>query len=517
MRAFAELFAELESQKNKGKVAALVRFFEQAEPEDAAWALHLLNEGKSPARISGARLREAVSASTSLPLWLIEESYAMVGDLAETCALLLRSSGQTDRPLHHWIAVLAELKALPTDEQTDKIVELWQTIPQSQLFVFNKLMTGGFRVGVARGLLSQALAQVLERPADEVLGHLMGEWTPSEASWQALQSGDSGYQGQPYPFFLATRWEGTEEPVNHFQIEYKLDGIRAQLVKRGDTLTLWSRGEECIDQAFPDILSKAQSIEVDCVLDAELVILQDGQVGSFNALQKRLGRKKPSAKIQAELPASLVVYDLLEENGQDLRSQSLLQRRRRLEKLIHPYLLSESLDVRDWDEVEQLRQHARARRAEGVMIKRLDSPYRVGRKRGDWFKFKLDPLSLDVVLMYGQAGHGNRANLFSDYTLGVWQDEQLVPVAKAYSGLTRSEMEAVDKWIKANTLERFGPVRQVPPELVFELGFEGIQESTRHKSGIAMRFPRILRWRQDKPAREANTLQDAQALLQEYG
>ena len=264
-------------------------------------------------------------------------------------------------------------------------------------------------------------------------------------------------------------------------------------------------------------MSKAQSIEVDCVLDAVLVVLEDGQVGSFNALQKRLGRKKPSAKIQVELPASLVVYDLLEENGLDLRSQPLAQRRRRLEKLSHPFLLSAVLNVSDWDEVEQLRQNARARRAEGVMIKRLDSPYRVGRKKGDWFKFKLDPLSLDVVLMYGQAGHGNRANLFSDYTLGVWQDDQLVPVANAYSGLTSSENEAVDKWIKANTLERFGPVRQVPPELVFELGFEGIQESTRHKSGIAMRFPRILRWRQDKPAREANTLQDAQALLQEYG
>lgn len=516
MKAFAQLFQRLENEKNKGKVAALVEYFESAEDLDAAWALYLLNEGKSGTRITGARLREAVEQATGLPMWLIEESYAMVGDLAETCALLIRQHGQQERPLHQWIADIQRLKTLSAPEQVDAIQALWQQAPADQLFVLNKLMTGGFRVGVARGLLSQALAQVLRCTSDQVLGHLMGHWEPSEEAWQALKAGESGYEGQPYPFFLATSWEGSDETVDAFQVEYKLDGIRAQLVKRGDTCSLWSRGEECIDAAFPDLLAQAQNIPGDCVLDGELVVWRDGPA-SFNDLQRRLGRKKPSAKLQAELPVNLVVYDLLERNRQDLRSQPLRQRRAQLLKLPLPFALSTPLQADSWQGFDQLRQEARTVRAEGLMIKRLDSPYRVGRKKGDWFKWKLDPLSLDVVLMYGQAGHGNRANLFSDYTLGVWHESQLVPIAKAYSGLSREEMEAVDKWIKAHTTEKFGPVRQVPPGQVFELGFEGIQRSPRHKSGIALRFPRILRWRQDKPAGEANTLADAQDLLETFG
>ncbi len=516
MKAFAELFQRLESKKNKGKVAALADYFGQASDLDAAWALYLLNEGKSPARIAGAQLREAVARSTALPMWLIEESYSMVGDLAETCALLIREHGEDEQDLHRWIDEIQQLKALAGDQQIPAIQALWQRVPRDQLFVFNKLMTGGFRIGVARGLLSQALALVLECTPDQVLGHLMGSWEPSEEAWQALKSGDSGYEGQPYPFFLATSWEGSDLPTSDFQIEYKLDGIRAQLVKRGDTISLWSRGEECIDTAFPDLLTQAAQIEGDCVLDGELLVWRDGPA-SFNELQKRLGRKKPSAKLQSEYPVNLVVYDLLERNRQDLRSQPLQQRRGQLMKLAHPFATSEALQADDWDSFDALRKNARAIKAEGLMIKRLDSPYRVGRKKGDWFKWKLDPLSLDVVLMYAQAGHGRRANLFSDYTLGVWRDGELVPVAKAYSGLSQAEMEALDKWIKANTAEKFGPVRQVPPMQVFELGFEGIQNSPRHKSGIAMRFPRILRWRQDKPADEANTLQDAQAILETYG
>lgn len=516
MRAFAELFQRLESEKNKGKVAALAEYFAHADPLDAAWALHLLNEGKSPARINGARLRDAIVQASGLPLWLIEESYNMVGDLAETCALLIREHGDSDRPLHEWIATLQTLKTLEPDVQIATVVELWQQVPRDQLFVFNKLMTGGFRVGVARGLLSQALASVLDRQPDEVLGHLMGHWEPTAESWEALKSGRSGYEGQPYPFFLATSWEGSDDPVDHYLVEYKLDGIRAQLVKRGDTLSLWSRGEDCIDTAFPDVLEAAQSISGDLVLDGELLVWNQGPA-SFNDLQKRLGRKKPSAKLMAELPATLLVYDLLELNRQDLRSQPLRQRRQQLERLDLPFGVSEAVQCADWPAFDRCRQTARERRAEGLMIKRWDSPYRVGRKKGDWFKWKLDPLSLDVVLMYAQAGHGNRANLFSDYTLGVWHEGELVPVAKAYSGLTRDEMETLDKWIKANFVDKFGPVRQVPPAQVFELGFEGIQSSPRHKSGIAMRFPRILRWRQDKPVNEANTLADANQLLQEYG
>ena len=517
MKAFAELFQRLEVEKNNGKVAALVSYFHQAEDLDAAWALYLLDEGKSPARINGARLREAVQQASGLPLWLIEESYSMVGDLAETCALLIREHGEVEQPLHQWITAIQALKAMPPEQQIPAVLELWRQVPRDQLFVFNKLMTGGFRVGVARGLLSQALGQVLERPAEQILGHLMGDWQPSADAWQALQSGHSGYQGQPYPFFLATRWEGTDQSTDQFLVEYKLDGIRAQLVKRGDTLSLWPRGEECIDTAFPDLLKQAQSIEGDLVLDGELLVWIEGAPASFNALQKRLGRKKPSAKLMAEHPVSLVVYDLLEYQGQDLRSQPLSQRRGRLLKLDLPFPISEALHEEDWAAYNLRRESSRERRAEGLMVKRWDSPYRVGRKKGDWFKWKLDPLSLDVVLMYAQAGHGNRANLFSDYTLGVWHEGQLVPVAKAYSGLTRDELETLDRWIKANVVEKFGPVRQVPPLQVFELGFEGIQASPRHKSGIAMRFPRLLRWRQDKPVSEANTLADAQALLESYG
>lgn len=518
MRAFVELFNALDNTTStKAKADALSVFFGQSPAADCAWALHLFSGGKPPYRVPSKSIRMAAAQASGYPDWLVEESYAMVGDLAETCALLApKSQHPIQRSLSNWIDEIGHLRSLEEASRTLRIIDLWAEVADEQRFVLNKLMTGGFRVGVARGILARGLAQVLDRTPEQVQSQLMGGFEPTEAAWSALINNDLRFIGQPYPFFLASPLEDVNElgASSDFQAEYKWDGIRAQLVKRGQHVSLWSRGEELINDTFPDVIEVAHKLTIDLVIDAELIVYKDHTIGSFNDLQQRLGRKKVSKKTLQALPCTLMCYDLLEYKGQDQRMAPLRQRRRLLEKLDLPFLRSQLLDNVSWDALTQQRQHARDIGAEGLMLKRQDSPYRVGRKKGDWFKWKLDPMSLDVVLMYAQAGHGNRANLYSDYTLGVWKGDELVPIGKAYSGLDRDEMNQIDRWIKQHTLDRFGPVRSVPPELVFELGFEGIGPSPRHKSGVALRFPRILRWRQDKPAIEANRIEDALALIQ---
>jgi DNA ligase-1 len=458
-----------------------------------------------------------------MPDWLFEESYQTVGDLAETIALLLPAPTRTHSgSLTDWITWLQEL---PSDEELKKqeILAAWDQFTSLERFVFNKLITGGFRIGVSQNLLIQALSKFTGLPQAQVAHRLMGNWDPEQISLQELLNPENKEEdySKPYPFFLAHPIE-TEflesSAVLEWIAEWKWDGIRGQLIRRGQQSFIWSRGEELVNDKFPEILEFLDQLPDGTVLDGELLAYQNGAPLPFSLLQTRIGRKTVSKKILQEAPVTFMAFDLLEWEGQDLRNMPLEQRKVQLqalkESLDHPrFELSQSLPFTSWEELAAVRDNARTLQTEGLMLKRKDSSYETGRKRGAWWKWKLDPLHIDGVLIYAQKGHGRRADLFTDYTFGIWDGEVLVSFAKAYSGLTNAEIREVDAYIKKNTKEKFGPVRTVNPGLVFEIAFEGIQASPRHKSGVALRFPRIARWRKDKTIAQANTLADLKALL----
>ena len=535
MRAFAALYEALDtSTKTNDKLAALKRYFEQADAESAAWATYFLIGNKLKRTVKSATLREAAITASGLQPWLFESSYEVVGDLAETISLLvIDRAGNApfdDATLPVWVTQrLAPLALESPERQLALLPGYWASVPRPERFLITKLMTGALRVGVSKALTLKALAQARNLDANVVTQRLMGNWLPSAQFFDQIAEPPSGSDLRPYPFLLA---HAVNDPGNQlsdaalWQAEWKWDGIRAQVVKREGKAAIWSRGEELVDEAFPDALATALQLPDGTVLDGELIVWKpDAKTPEpFASLQKRLGRKKPSARMQAEFPVQLLAYDLLEHNGIDIRTQPLSERRQQLEALlttnaIRGIQLSPTLMTSSWTKLAETRLRAREQRAEGLMLKRLDSPYGVGRISGDWWKWKLAPLTVDCVMIYAQAGHGRRAGLYTDFTFAVWSEpaetgeRTLVPFAKAYSGLTDVELREVDTWIRRNTLERFGPVRSVTPELVFELGFEGINVSTRHKSGIAVRFPRILRWRRDKPASEADSLATLGQLL----
>ena len=533
MRRFADLYRRLDrSTATSDKRAALLDYFRSAPPRDAAWALWLLSGGKiggAKAKIAGsAELRAWISEESGVPPWLVDDCYSQVGDLAETLSLLLDDPpAQDDVPLHVWIEDRL-LAVAGRDEAVRRaaVVAGWRALDRDARLVFNKLLTGALRIGVSQRMAQQALAELSGVDIALIAQRMLGAWTPDEAFLRDLLSPDAlpGDRAQPYPFFLASPLEAAAEslgPIGDWRLEWKWDGIRLQLIRRGADLALWSRGEERLDGRFPEIETAAAALARDAVLDGELLVWHPGgdAPAPFASLQTRIQRRRPGAKSLAEHPARLLAYDLLELDGEDLRALPFDERRTRLEALwrdspgAHDRIaLSPSLAVADWDAAARLREGARERGVEGLMLKRADSPYRVGRRRGDWWKWKIDPLTIDAVLLYAQAGHGRRSTLYTDYTFGVWDGEALVPVAKAYSGLDDAEILRLDRWIRAHTLERFGPVRSVKAEQVFELGFEGVNRSSRHKSGIAVRFPRILRWRQDKRPEDADRL-DALAAL----
>lgn len=587
MQRFAQLYADLDaSGGTRARVEALRGYFQASTPEDAAWALHVLLGKQGKRLITGRRLRQICLEGSRLPEWLFDDCYAHVGDSAETIALLWRQvapppshARENDEsvetwaaePLHRWMEqLLPAAAALEGSAQTAAVRRLWQGLEAGELLVANKLLTGGLRVGVGQGLVLRALAQ-LNGLEEALLQHrLMGGFSASAIAYQALLApaeASEAVPSRPYPFFLASplEWppdpraeQGEEQgsiaaplpgPAGDWLAEWKYDGIRGQLIRRAGESFLWSRGEELINGAFPELIAAAAALPEGSVLDGEILVWLPNapQPAPFALLQRRLGRKAPGRKLLAECPAAFVAYDLLEQHGCDLRQQPLHQRRTALDALIQQLppaaatpaagllRLSPRLTLNRWEQLEPLRQQAATASAEGLMLKALASPYLAGRKRGHWWKHKREPFSLDAVLLYAQAGSGRRANLFTDYTFGLWerppapppQGEQgspaapvagqspgLVSFAKAYSGLNDQEISALDRWIRSHTTERFGPVRAVQPLQVFELAFEGLQLSRRHRSGIAVRFPRIVRWRRDKPAWQADTLETALALLQ---
>ncbi|HEX6106902.1 MAG TPA: ATP-dependent DNA ligase [Gemmatimonadales bacterium] len=527
MRAFARLYAALDETTATGeKIAALVEYFRAAPPEDAAWAVHFL-VGRRPKRlVSSPDLRAWAAAEAGIPDWLFEESHAAVGDLAETITLLLPDTGvSSDRSLAWWVEQrLLPLRGQDEAVQREEMVRAWRELERRERFVWNKLITGAFRVGASARLVERALARASGVDEGAIAHRLMGGWEPTPEFFRRLVSHDvsDADTSRPYPFYLAYPLEAGPDTLGDpaaWLAEWKWDGIRAQLLRRTGRTWLWSRGEELLNGRFPEVEEAAAMLPDGTALDGELLPWTDQGPLPFAQLQRRIGRKTLGRKILDEVPVVLVAYDLLEEAGEDLRGLPLAERRTRLAALLARapsagrLVLSPAVEVTSWDAAVEARGRARERGAEGLMLKRRASGYGVGRQRGDWWKWKVEPFRVDAVLMYAQPGSGRRAGLYTDYTFGVWEGDRLVPFAKAYTGLSDGEIRKVDTFVRRNTLEKHGPVRVVKPELVFELAFEGIQRSTRHKSGVAVRFPRMARWRTDKTADEADRMETVRAML----
>ncbi len=566
MKAFAELYTRLDATtSSNAKLAALHDYFTQAAPDDAAWAVFFLAGGRPRQLVPSRVLREQATELSGLAPWLFEESYQAVGDLAETLSLLLpHADHDNDEGLAVWLEEkLLPLRGLAPEVLAERLPALWAQLDRSSLMVCIKLITGSFRVGVSKLLVTRALATMAgldsKRVAQRLVGYTDLSHRPTAPSYLKLiapESDDEHAQrgGQPYPFLLAhalqqpvEQFEALLGPAEDWQVEWKWDGIRAQVVKREGRLWVWSRGEELVTERFPELHSLAQCLPDGTVIDGEIVVWKapdtapavEGEfaldsdaeapepwVQPFALLQQRIGRKTLGKKILGDAPVVVLGYDLLEWQGHDWRSRPQHERRTQLEQVIQasqsPVLLpSPIITGHDWHDLARQREAARSLGVEGMMLKAWESLYGVGRTKdmGVWWKWKLDPFSVDAVLIYAQRGHGRRASLYSDYTFAVWdgppdaRERTLVPFAKAYSGLTDEEMRKVDAIIRKTTVEKFGPVRSVTPTLVFELGFEGIALSKRHKSGIAVRFPRMLRWRHDKPVEEADSLATLQDLL----
>jgi DNA ligase-1 len=537
MEAFARLYAELDATTSThAKLAALDAYFRGADAADAAWAAYFLAGGRPRQLVPARVLREVAVAAAGLPRWLFDECYDAVGDFAETVAHVLPPPSRTsDAGLADWMSVrVLPLRGVDPETIADRLRGYLDELDASGRFLLLKLLGGSFRVGVSRLLVTRALAAVSGVDAKIVAQRLIGytgvDRRPDAVAFRALIASEHAgatASAHPYPFFLAhplTIPVASLGAASEWLVEWKWDGIRAQLVRRGGTTCVWSRGEELVTERFPELAAAGALVPDETVIDGEIVVMKDGNVAPFAALQTRIGRKLLSARILASAPVVLLAYDLLEDHGQDLRNIPQHERRSRLARVVAaanaPALqLSPLVEMPSWDAYAALRDESRSRGVEGFMLKHRNARYGVGRTKdvGTWWKWKIDPLSVDAVLVYAQRGHGRRASLYSDYTFAVWDardgERRLTPFAKAYSGLTDAEMRRVDAIVRKTTIEKFGPVRSVTPTLVFELGFEGIQRSPRHKSGIAVRFPRILRWRTDKDVAEADSIDALQALL----
>ena len=552
MKRFTDLYWRLDATTSTNeKVEALREYFAAASPEDAACAIEVLSGGRQLRAVSTALLREWAAEAAGIPLWLVEECYAHVGDLAETLALVLPHAGADAAAEGVGMGLaecmrttIVELRAADDEQKRATVEHVWQRLAPRERIVWHKLLTGGCRVGVSRTLVARALAEVAGVDPAVMAHRLMGQPRADAESYRSLMTSEptAADARRPYPFFLASAIECEPSDlgsVTDWIAEWKWDGMRAQLVRRGADATLWSRGEELVNESFPEIVTAAAMIPAGTVLDGELLAVRDDALLGFAAVSKRSGRRRVPKKLLEEVPCVFVAYDLLEVDGIDIRGLPLAERRTRLESIVPlPFtpgagpvaadgatvietaavtsrLLHSPRVIGDsWECLATARATSRDRGVEGLMLKRRSSPYGVGRVRGDWWKWKIEPLEIDAVLLYAQAGHGRRAGLHSDYTLGVWHEGRLVPVAKAYSGLADTEIVELDRIVRATTLERHGPVRVVQPTQVFQLAFEGISRSTRHKAGVAVRFPRIVRWRREKTPPEAGALADLIRLIE---
>lgn len=530
MAQFTALVVSLgKAIKTNDKLAALSDYFQHAPDEDKVWVIAIFS-GRRPKRIvNSGLLRDWCLEQAGIPGWLFEESYHTVGDLAETISLLLphaESAGE-QKSLSWYINQLAALQKASEEERRSFITGSWSSMNREEQFVFNKLITGGFRIGVSQTSMVNALAQTVSLPATVIAHRISGNWDPASISFAGLLGEDilSQDSSKPYPFFLAYALEDGPAllgPPEEWQAEWKWDGIRGQMIRRNGELFVWSRGEELMTEKFPEYHSLRELLPDGIVMDGEIIPSIDQKPLPFALLQTRIGRKNVSKKQLEQTPITFFAYDLLELDGKDIRERPLEERRKLLEstveKMQHPALiLSPKIVFSDWEQLTALRLLSREQGAEGLMLKRKSSAYQSGRKKGDWWKWKIDPLVIDCVMIYAQKGHGRRSNLYTDYTFAVRDGDRLVSFTKAYSGLTDKEFLEVDRFVRQHSIEKFGPVRTVKPELVFEIAFEGIAASSRHKSGVALRFPRMNRWRKDKKPDDINTLEDLRQMLAMYG
>ena len=537
MKQFAILIQVLgTSTKTTAKLHAIQNYFAAANDEDKIWVIALFT-GKRPKRsVNSALLRMWSMEIANIEPWLFEESYHTVGDLAETIALLLPKKNEgivrEERSLSWYMKILMQLGKETDEAKKEFVTSSWAMMNVNEIFVFNKLMTGGFRIGVSQKMMVNAIAKTTGISPSVIAHRIMGNWQPATISFDELLSTEhsAADNSKPYPFYLAYAVENDISGLglpDEWQAEWKWDGIRGQIIKRNNELFVWSRGEELMTEKFPEYKILEDLLPNGIAIDGEIISLgeiPDGQHFAplpFAALQTRIGRKNITKKQLTEAPAGLIAYDLLELDGADLRELTLTERRKKLQEIIdginQPFVhISPIINFTDWEELKNIRTQARDKGSEGLMLKRKTSTYQVGRKRGDWWKWKIDPLTIDAVMIYAQKGHGRRSNLYTDYTFAVKDGDKLVSFAKAYSGLTDKEFAQVDAFVKRNSIEKFGPVRTVKPELVFELAFEGIAASNRHKSGVALRFPRISRWRKDKKPDEINTIEDLKEILNNY-
>lgn len=527
MKEFATLYRALdETTRTSLKIAAMRDYFLKCNASDGAWAVYFLSGRRFKRLISTSKLRVWCAESCGLPEWMVEECYGAVGDLAETMSLLMPSSTEGSTvSLTDWVENrIRPLGSVSDDVAQTALLAAWSDLSTQERFVFNKLVTGGFRVGVAQQMVVRALSDASGVTAAVIAHRLMGTWEPVPEFFASLMAPDSGETdaSKPYPFCLAHPIQGDIDflgELNHWLVEWKWDGIRGQLIRRRSQSFIWSRGEEPMLEKFPEIAASLNHLPDGSVLDGEILAWNHTGVLPFSEMQRRIGRKTVGKKLLEEVPVRFIAFDLLEEAGIDLRQRPLRERRQRLQALLanqgpqSAITASPLIESPSWETLTQTRGTSREHRVEGVMLKRADSEYGVGRTTGLWWKWKIEPYSCDAVLIYAQRGHGRRASLYTDYTFAAWDDGKLVPFAKAYSGLTDSEIREVDRFIRENTLEKFGPVRSVTAALVFELAFEDIQLSKRHKSGIAVRFPRIARWRRDKTADQADSLENLRNLM----
>jgi DNA ligase 1 len=516
MKQFAQLITALDqTTKTNEKVDALAQFFSTADEKDKVWTIALLSHRRPRRTVSTTFLRELAAEIAGLPLWLFEDSYHIVGDLAETIAYVLPTpKNSSDKSLSEWIDWIVALQKLEEDEKKEALMSAWDSLKSTERFIFNKLITGGFRMGVSQKLMVKSLAKSTGIEENILAHRLMGNWNPFSISFQELvvENQIQSDISRPYPFYLAYPLEESPSELGKPEdwcAEYKWDGIRGQIICREGELFVWSRGEELITDSFPEFLKMKDEIPSGTVLDGEILAASL----SFQDLQTRIGRKTASKALMEKIPVIFMAYDVLEWQGEDVRNLPFEKRRSILES-ITSIQVSPLVHFQNWEELADIRKNSKEVKSEGMMLKKKSSPYQSGRKKGDWWKWKVDPYTIDAVMIYAQQGHGRRANLFTDFTFAVWDGEQkLVPFTKAYSGLTDAEFKLITSWVRQNTVEKFGPVRSVRPYYVFEIAFEGIQTSTRHKSGVALRFPRILRWRKDKNILDANTLEDLKKLL----
>ena len=540
LNKFSKLFEELDSNNSiNKKVNSLTKYFKSNSKLNNIWTIYLLIGKRNKRFISGKSLREYYADIYKMPIWLIETCYAKVGDSAEVISLLLQDNLlkkdiKEDISLDQLLnKILPNLSKLEEPQKKSQIKLLWEKITNDNQLIFNKILTGSFRIGVSKGIVTKAISNMIGVDESIILHRLMGDFDPIEETYiflinQKLEQRELAYK--PYPFQLANTFdEKIKETtsINQYQFESKWDGIRSQIIKRNNNISIWTRGEELVNKTFPELIKIISDFKIDFVLDGEILIWDENKncPKNFSLLQKRLGRKSPSKKIQKDLPVVFIAYDILEINGKDIRSENLSQRRNILEKKFQNSILevntiasnkikiTKLLQINNWVEVEEAKNSARDINTEGLVIKNKNSKYLPGRKKGNWWKYKIDPMQLDGVLIYAKLGSGKRADLYTDYSFAIWENEKLVKFANAYSGLNNREIRELDKWIRKNTLERYGPVRSVKPELVFEISFDNIQISKRHKSGIALRFPRITKWRKDKNIMDADNLENAMKMI----